>query len=75
MVDLQKQPLANSLLKNKRDFKKEIEVPLKLAICKVQTHTIVSLRILNFILQYLWVKGTQKIKSYKHFFQKLKKIH
>ena len=77
VVDLHKQPLANALLKNTHDFKKEIKIPLKLAICKkcklIQlTHT-VDPKIL--FQKYLWVTGTsQKIKSYRaFFFKKLKK--
>ena len=77
IVNLGKQPLANALLKNLRQIKKEIRVPLAICMCKkcklIQlTHT-VSPSIL--FKKYLWVTGTsQKVSSYrKFFFKKLKK--
>ena len=77
IVDLGNQPLANALLKNTKEFKKENKIPLILCICQncklIQlTHT-VNPKIL--FKKYLWVTGTsQKVKTYrKFFFDKLKK--
>ena len=76
IVDLGNQPLANALLKNTKEFKKENKIPLRLCICQncklIQlTHT-VNPKIL--FKKYLWVTGTsQKVKTYrKFFFDKLK---
>lgn len=76
VVDLGKQPLANALIK-KKDFKKEIKVPLELCICNncklVQLNHTVEPKVL--FQKYLWVTGTsEKVKDYrKIFFKKIKK--
>lgn len=72
VVDLGKQPLANALIK-KKDFKKEIKVPLELCICNncklVQLHHTVEPKVL--FQKYLWVTGTsEKVKDYRKFFFK-----
>lgn len=76
IVDLGKQPLANALIK-KKQFKKEIKVPLELVICNkcklVQLNHTVNPKIL--FRKYLWVTGTsKKVKTYrKFFFEKINK--
>ena len=70
IVDLGKQPLANALIK-KKNFKKEIKVPLELVVCNkcklAQLNHTVDPKVL--FQKYLWVTGTsKKIKSYRKFF-------
>ncbi len=77
IVDLGKQPLANALIKNKKNFKREIKVPLELVICNrcklAQLNHTVNPKML--FQKYLWVTGTsKKVKSYrKFFFEKISK--
>ena len=75
LVDLGKQPLANALLKNENEIKKEIRVPLILCICKkcklIQLKHTVKPSIL--FKKYFWTTGTsKKVKIYrKYFFDKI----
>ena len=77
ILKLGNQPLANALIKFKKDLKKEKKVPLELTICKscklIQLKHTVKPEIL--FKNYLWVTGTsKKIKEYrKFFFNKIKK--
>ena len=77
ILKLGNQPLANALIKFKKDLKKEKKVPLELTICKscklIQLKHTVNPKIL--FKNYLWVTGTsKKIKEYrKFFFNKIKK--
>ena len=77
LLDLGSQPLANALIKSKRNFKKEIKIPLELCMCNkcklIQLKHTVDPKIL--FQKYLWVTGTsKKVKTYrKFFFDELKK--
>ena len=77
IVNLGRQPLANALLKNKKQTKKEIKIPLILCVCKkcklVQLKHTVKPSIL--FKKYFWVTATSnRVKSYrKFFFDKIKK--
>lgn len=77
ILNLGNQPLANALIKLKKNLKKEKRVPLVLTICKncklIQLKHTVHPKIL--FKNYLWVTGTsKKVKQYrKFFFSKIKK--
>ena len=77
IFDLGDQPLANALLENKKQIKKEKSFPLKLVICKkcklLQLNFTVNPSIL--FRKYLWVTGTSnRVKSYRQiFFKKISK--
>tara|TARA_B110000977_G_scaffold682_1_gene954 strand:- start:5582 stop:6814 length:1233 start_codon:yes stop_codon:yes gene_type:complete len=77
LLNLGEQPLANALLKSKKNLEKEIKIPLELCMCNkcklIQLKHTVDPKIL--FQKYLWVTGTsKKVKTYrKFFFDELKK--